>query len=127
MQLFSDLQVGEDGGGGGYSQQQSTLAGDTAGHGVRVLGCDLKILICQLGVVNRRDDGARHVLGAFDSVKSRIRLQRDTANRGIKFLQAARGTHKSSAGTEHGDEVSDTAVSLLPDFVRSTMIVRAPV
>src|SRR5512147_414453 len=67
------------------------------------------------------------MLGAFKAVKGRVGLERDAADFGIQFLQAARSADESSSRPHDRSKVCDVAFSLLPDFVGGGAIVRAPV
>ena len=125
--IAGNLQRSYDGGGGGNSYQQAGRAGKLARHGVGVFGRDLQILIGECAVINFWDDGAGHVLGAFDAVEGRVGLQGDALHGGIQFFEAARGADESTAGAEHGDEMGDAALGLLPDFVGRAQVVRLPV
>src|SRR5215467_16247020 len=54
-------------------------------------------------------------------------LERDAPHRGIQFLEPARRTHESSAGTQHGYKMTDAALRLLPDLVAGCKIMGLPV
>ena len=67
------------------------------------------------------------MLGAFDAVERGIGLERNAADPGIELSQAARGADERPACAEHGNEVGDASLGLLPDFVRGAVIVGSPV
>ena len=54
-------------------------------------------------------------------------MQRDAADPRIQLFQTAGGADKGSGGAEHGDEVGDASLGLLPDFVRGGFVMGAPV
>src|SRR3989442_11790883 len=53
--------------------------------------------------------------------------ERNAADPGIELSQAARGADKRPAGPQHGNEVGDASLGLLPDFVRGALIMGSPV
>src|ERR1700687_1085197 len=67
------------------------------------------------------------MLRSFDAVERRVGLERDAADFWIQLLQSPRGPHACPRGPKHGDEMRDTSLRLLPDFVRGGVIMRPPV
>jgi len=67
------------------------------------------------------------MLGAFDAVKWRVRLQRDATDVRIEFSQASRRADESSSRPHDRYKMRDAAFGLLPDFVRGGEVMRAPV
>src|SRR5437660_11142280 len=67
------------------------------------------------------------MLGAFNPVERRIRLQRNAANLPIEFFQTTRRADESSGRSQDRYKMRDASLSLLPDLVRGSLIMRAPV
>src|SRR5882757_3681803 len=67
------------------------------------------------------------MLCSFDTVKGRIRLQRDATNVRIEFFQPACCADESSGRPHDRNKVRDTALGLLPDFISGGLVMRAPV
>src|SRR5258706_10296926 len=67
------------------------------------------------------------MLGAFDPVERRIRLQRYATDSRIQLFQSPGGADESSSRPHDRNKMRDASFGLLPDFVGSGLVVRAPV
>src|SRR4029077_10633975 len=83
---------------------------------IGILGANRKVEIREARVINRRDDGAGHVLQSLHAVEGRIWLHADGAKAGMKFLETPHGANERSAGSETGNEMGEAAARLLPDL-----------
>src|SRR5208282_6339216 len=64
---------------------------------------------------------------AFQSMERRVRLYSDYLDLWIKLLQASACSHYRSSGPDTCNQVSDSAVSLLPNLNPGCLVVSSPV
>src|ERR687889_62337 len=127
LYLPRDLERGGDRRAGREADEDSFLARHPLDHLVGVFGSRRPVLVGDGRVVDGGNDGALHVLHAFEAVEGRVGFEGDGLYPRVVLLETGRRTDKGAARAKPCNEVCDLAVRLLPDLRRRRFVVRARV
>src|SRR5207245_11391176 len=94
---------------------------------MRIFGRNTDILISERSIVKLRHDRGCHMFRPFNHVKRRIWLNRNATNLRIQLSQPPSSSNKGPAGAEHGYQMCDAALRLLPNFIGSAQIMSTPI
>src|SRR5215211_1762382 len=107
------------------SSGYASLACCPLDHLVGVFGSRRPVLLGDGRVVDGGNDGALHVLHAFEAVEGRVGFEGDGLYSRVVLLETRRRTDEGAARAKPCNEVCDLAFRLLPDLRRRRLVVRA--
>src|SRR5919112_955364 len=118
LYLPRDLERGRDRRAGREADEDSFLARHPLDHLVCRLVFHRQILDDDGRLVDGGNDGALHVLHAFEAVESRVGFEGDGLYDRVVLLETCRRTDEGAARAKPCNEMCDLAVRLLPDLRR---------